>query len=61
MTGIADHAGTAPPRRDRPNQRPCPLWRLRVKREAANGLIAVEHVIIIVRPFAARSPFKQMQ
>jgi hypothetical protein len=45
---------------DRPKTGP-PLCRLRVKHDAPDVLVTVEHVIIIIRPFAARSAFKQTQ
>jgi hypothetical protein len=40
------------PRRDRPELR-LPLWRLRVKDNASDVLLAVEHVVVVVRPRAA--------
>ena len=41
------------PRRDRPKPR-LPLWRLRVKHDASYVLVAVEHVVIVIRPLAGR-------
>jgi hypothetical protein len=47
-------------RGDRPKPR-LPLWRVRLMHDATDVLLAIEHVIIIVRPFASRPAFKQTQ
>jgi hypothetical protein len=47
-------------RRDRPESR-LPLWRLWVEHDASDVPITGEQVIIIIRPLAARSVFKQTQ